>query len=386
MNILEITGEPIGTGGQEMFIINVLRHINMKDLKIDLLTPYYCENEIYREEVVNKGGQVYCIGLPFAPGGFRWNIMKPLNRFLKVNRYDVVHIHSGSTSMLMLCSLVARWNGIKKIIVHSHCTGYVKSMKYYLLKMLTYPVLRFIPSDYCACSVEAGMWKFPMRIVKTKLQVVKNGIDLTKFHMNNEKRMEYRSLLNIADGTIVIGHVGRFSFVKNQEFLIEVLSLVKQQNIDVKLMLIGTGETLHEIRDLVKAKDLENEVLFVGAIPNVYDYMQAMDVFAFPSRWEGLGIVGIEAQAVGLPVIASDVIPKEMKLVDSVSFLSLNCPEKWADCMVKTAFHIRRDSIEIIKNQGYDIINTAEVVRAIYTNPPNMIGKKDSQKSRIYDI
>ena len=153
MNILEITGEPIGTGGQEMFIINVLRHINMKDLKIDLLTPYYCENEIYREEVVNKGGQVYCIGLPFAPGGFRWNIMKPLNRFLKVNRYDVVHIHSGSTSMLMLCSLVARWNGIKKIIVHSHCTGYVKSMKYYLLKMLTYPVLRFIPSYYCACSV-----------------------------------------------------------------------------------------------------------------------------------------------------------------------------------------------------------------------------------------
>ncbi|MCS2443585.1 hypothetical protein NXU86_02515 [Phocaeicola vulgatus] len=114
MNILEITGEPIGTGGQEMFIINVLRHINMKDLKIDLLTPYYCENEIYREEVVNKGGQVYCIGLPFAPGGFRWNIMKPLNRFLKVNCYDVVHIHSGSTSMLMLCSLVARWNGIKR--------------------------------------------------------------------------------------------------------------------------------------------------------------------------------------------------------------------------------------------------------------------------------
>lgn len=77
-----------------------------------------------------------------------------------------------------------------------------------------------------------------------------------------------------------------------------------------------------------------------------------------------------------MPVIASDVIPKEMKLVDSVSFLSLNCPEKWADCMVKTAFHIRRDSIEIIKNQGYDIINTAEVVRAIYTNPPNMIDKK----------
>ena len=243
-------------------------------------------------------------------------------------------------------------------------------MKYYLLKMLTYPVLRFIPSDYCACSVEAGMWKFPKRIVKTKLQVVKNGIDLTKFHMDNEKRMEYRSLLNIADGTIVIGHVGRFSFVKNQEFLIEVLSLVKQRNIDVKLMLIGTGETLHEIRDLVKVRDLENEVLFVGAIPNVYDYMQAMDIFAFPSRWEGLGIVGIEAQAVGLPVIASDVIPKEMKLVDSVSFLSLNNPEKWADCIVKTVFHIRRDSIEIIKEQGYDITNTAEIVRAIYTNSP----------------
>lgn len=112
MNILEITGEPIGTGGQEMFIINVLRHINMKDLKIDLLTPYYCENEIYREEVVNKGGQVYCIGLPFAPGGFRWNIMKPLNRFLKVNCYDVVHIHSGKhfyvDAVFVCCQM--EWN------------------------------------------------------------------------------------------------------------------------------------------------------------------------------------------------------------------------------------------------------------------------------------
>lgn len=135
-------------------------------------------------------------------------------------------------------------------------------------------------------------------------------------------------------------------------------------------MLVGVGETMNEIKSLVVSKKLTEDVLFIGGVNNVYDYMQAMDIFAFPSRWEGLGIVGIEAQAVGLPVIASDVIPKEMKLVDSVSFLSLNNPEKWADCIVKTVFHIRRDSIEIIKEQGYDITNTAEIVRAIYTNSP----------------
>ena len=141
MRVLEITGEPISSGGQEMFIINVLRHINMEGLRIDLLTPYYCDNDVYRNDVEKRGGKVTCLELPFNPGGFRSNIIKPLFYYLKTNRYDVVHIHSGSITVLSISSLIAWFCGVKKIIVHSHSTGTSKNLKYLLTKFFSVPWL-----------------------------------------------------------------------------------------------------------------------------------------------------------------------------------------------------------------------------------------------------
>ena len=293
MRILELTGEPIGTGGQEMFIINLLRHIDLTDLQIDWLTPYYCENDTYRKEVEDKGGRVICFNLHFNPGGSRNNIVNPLNNFLKKNYYDVVHIHSGSTSVLALCAFVAKWNKVKKIIVHSHSTGLSKSLKHYVLRMITNPILSMCPTHYLACSVDAGVWKFPASVVRGKLQIINNGIDLNLFAPDETKRLEYRKMLDISDKTMVIGNVGRFSYVKNQEFLIEIVSQLKQRRKNIKLMLVGVGETMNEIKSLVVSKKLTEDVLFIGGVNNVYDYMQAMDIFAFPSRWEGLGMVGV---------------------------------------------------------------------------------------------
>ena len=225
MRILELTGEPIGTGGQEMFIINLLRHIDLTDLQIDWLTPYYCENDTYRKEVEDKGGRVICFNLHFNPGGSRNNIVNPLNNFLKKNYYDVVHIHSGSTSVLALCAFVAKWNKVKKIIVHSHSTGLSKSLKHYVLRMITNPILSMCPTHYLACSVDAGVWKFPASVVRGKLQIINNGIDLNLFAPDETKRLEYRKMLDISDKTMVIGNVGRFSYVKNQEFILVFITI-----------------------------------------------------------------------------------------------------------------------------------------------------------------
>ena len=371
MRILELTGEPIGTGGQEMFIINLLRHIDLTDLQIDWLTPYYCENDTYRKEVEDKGGRVICFNLHFNPGGSRNNIVNPLNNFLKKNYYDVVHIHSGITSVLALCAFVAKWNKVKKIIVHSHSTGLSKSLKHYVLRMITNPILSMCPTHYLACSVDAGVWKFPASVVRGKLQIINNGIDLNLFAPDETKRLEYRKMLDISDKTMVIGNVGRFSYVKNQEFLIEIVSQLKQRRKNIKLMLVGVGETMNEIKSLVVSKKLTEDVLFIGGVNNVYDYMQAMDIFAFPSRWEGLGMVGVEAQAIGMPVVASTAVPISMKLVDDVVFLSLDDINAWLGGLNRDVLKSHVNNTDIMRRHGYDINLTAKDIRVLYTQDRN---------------
>lgn len=368
MKILEISGEPIASGGQEMFIINVLRHINMDSLKIDLLTPYYCDNEVYLKDAEKNGGKVTILNLPFQPGSLRLNIVLPLYNYLKSNRYDAVHIHSGSITVLVFASLIAWLCSVKMIVVHSHSTGKVKDLKYHLLKIFSFPFLRFIPDEYCACSVAAGEWKFPKSVVRKKLRVINNGVDLDLFSPSPDKRAEMRKNLGILDSTLVIGNVGRFSTPKNHPFTFEVFKALKDQVKNSKLMLVGDGELMDDAKDRVKELGLEKDVIFVGRVNNVQDYVQAMDVFVFPSLWEGLGLVGVEAQGVGIPVIASTNVPLEMKLTDDVFYLPLDNVEDWVDKIIEVSSLPRKNNIDKIRKQGYDINQTAEKLRKLYLN------------------
>lgn len=366
MRILEFTGEPIGTGGQEMFIVNVIRHLHMSDCTIDWATPYFCNNEAYKYEITSRGGSVVAFGLSFNPGGSRFNVIKPLYSFLKSTSYDVIHIHSGSISVLACGALVAKIVGIKKIIVHSHNTGIKKDWKYFLLKAIYNPLLRWLPSDYCACSMLAGEWKFPQYIVKNKLRVLNNGIDLEKFKPDLKKREEIRSQLNLDKDTILLGHVGRLSFMKNQEFLILIQKTLKERKIKSQLLLIGEGESYEMLQELVEKYQLMSDVIFLGTTQAVYDYMQAMDVFLFPSRWEGFGMVAVEAQAVGVPVVASEYVPQSVKLTEGIVYLPLE-KEGWVNA-IKQFNGYRYDNTRIIDEKGYNVNNTANLVESIYRN------------------
>lgn len=365
MKILQLTGEPILSGGQESFIINVVKNMNMDGINIDILTPYYCKNNFYKGIIEALSGNVYSLNCKFNPGSLRWNIVYPLYTFLKGNHYDVIHIHSGSTTVLALASLIAKLSGIKKIIVHSHCTGRVKDMKYYLLKLLTFPFLRYIPNYYCACSEEAGIWKFPKSIVYKRLKIINNGIDLNLFKPQIDVRNSLKRKLNIADQTLVVGHVGRFTIEKNHEFIIKVFSKLCSIVNDSKLLLVGDGELLQNMRNLVKDLNIEDKVIFTGNVSDVYNYMQVMDVFLFPSFWEGLGLVAIEAQGVGIPIIASKNVPSEMKLTDDVTFLDLNI-NIWVEQILKFSKLKRKCNAKYIQNAGYAITLTSQELRNIY--------------------
>ena len=366
MKVLEVFGEPIASGGQESFVFNVLQNINRMDLQIDFFTPYSCSNPHYEAMIREYDGRLFCGGLPFEPGKKRSAIIRPLQGCLSREHYDAVHIHSIRMSILAYAAYASHRCGVKKVIVHSHYAVPEDSLKYALQKAYCGLFFRRFATQFCACSYEAGACRYPADITAKKLHVIPNGIDLNRFRFNPETRRDYRKEMNIDDSTLLIGHVGRFSKEKNHRFDLEVLSLLKKKTDSVKLLLIGEGEQEAELRREAAERGLQQNVIFQGVVTNVHDYLQAMDVFILPSLLEGLPVVGVEAQAAGLPVVTSEEVTQEMKLTDSVYYLPLNEPARWAEMIL--SFRGRRfpQNDRILEERGYSIRNTAALVRNLY--------------------
>lgn len=363
MRILEITGEPILHGGQENFIYNVLENINNDDIQFDVLTPYICDNERFKQLVKTKHGKVYELNLAFRPWKSRRLLYKPVKEFLRSQKYDVIHIHSGSISVLAYEALAAKKAGIKKIIVHSHSTG-KKGFKHSLIYTVFYPILKTCPTYYMACSKEAGEMKFP-RGVQDEVVVIKNGINLERFKRNKYVGRELRKKFDISNNTFVIGHVGRFSPEKNHAFLIDVFKKLHEQVPDSKLFLVGEGELLDQIKAKVVSLGLEKNVIFLGVVDNPQDYYNIMDCFILPSIYEGFSFVTLEAQANGLPCVVSTGVPDAVVLTNNVNRLELDIGI-WAERILSLKDNGIADDIEILRENGYDISSSAALIERIY--------------------
>ena len=364
MRILEITGEPIFHGGQENFIFNILENIDNPDLKFDVLTPYNCDNDKFRELIRSKGGEVYELNLDFRPGKSRHQIYKPVLSFLSNQEYDVIHIHSGSISVLAYEAMAAKKAGIRKIIVHSHSTG-TKGIKHILIQTAFSPILNSCPTNYMACSQEAGEMKFS-KTVQEKVVVVNNGIDLDKFKRNKAKGKELREKYHIPDEAFVIGHVGRFTVEKNHVFLLDVFRKISEKIPNSYLLLVGEGELFEEVKNKAKLIYLENNIVFTGVVDAPQDYYNVMDFFALPSKYEGFSFVTLEAQANGLPCIVSNGVPEAVAMTNQVARIELD-EDKWTDYILKHKnFAVSIENEEILRQCGYDISASAELVERIY--------------------
>ena len=365
--VLQVYGEILSNGGQEAFSMNMYRNINRERVQFDFFTPYYCDNEKLINEINQLGGKVFQGGGKFEVEGNKKDFVKNLEKFLSTNPYEIIHINSGSIFALAFGAKIAKKYGAKNIIVHSHSTGN-DNLKYRIIKMISGPIFLKNATYYLACSKEAADWKFPKRVTKNEnYEIIRNGIELDKFKFSAKIRDEYRKKLNLED-KFVVTHIGRFTNEKNHEFLVKLFSKLKEKNNNCKLLLIGEGKNKNKIEEIVKTMGFSDSVEFLGIRDDVNKILQASDVFVFPSKFEGLGIVAIEAQATGLPTICSENIPEEANQTDL--FYKLNLADDiniWIDkilnCKVKEQ---RYKYSEKLKLSGYDAKDSAKMLEEIY--------------------
>lgn len=349
-------------GGSQSFIMEVYRKIDRNKVQFDFVT-FPNQKKGFYEEIISLGGKIY--ESPKYDGKNHFLFMKWWNTFFKNHsEYKIFHCHVRSVAFL--CIMSAHKNGVYSIS-HSHSTSNGKGILAFIKNVLQFPV-RFQADFLFACSEKAGKWMYGNNVIKKRnYKVISNAIDTKRFIFSEETRKKIRNEFNISTN-YVVGHVGRITEPKNHQFLINVFYEILKNRPDAKLLLVGDGNLRSSIEKDVVKKGLTNKVIFLGSRINTQDYYQAMDVFVFPSLWEGLGIVAIEAQAAGLPCIISERVPKEVDMgLDLVYVIPLNRGEKTWACISSNIRNKKRESnLEKIKQMGYDVTSNAQYLQNFY--------------------
>ena len=269
-------------GGVESVVMNYYRNIDRNKIQFHFL----CDEDstdIPYEEIEKLGGKVIVI----PPYQKLFKYQKELYRIFKENNYKIVHSHINALSVFPL--RIAKKAKIPVRIAHSHSTSNKKEWKKNILKMILRPLSKLYANNYFACTEYAGKWLFGKKVVERKeLNVINNAIDLKKFEFNENTRKALREELGIKDDTLIIGHVGRFMKQKNHEFLVEVFNEVYKKNQNTLLILIGQGPLLSEIKQKAINLNIEDKIKFIGQVTDVEKYYNIMDIFLFPSIYEGL--------------------------------------------------------------------------------------------------
>ena len=332
--------------GLETMLMNYYRNIDREKIQFDFLT-HRPQRSDYDDEIESLGGKIYYAPRLYPqnyPKYFKW--MKQF--FSEHPEYKIIHSHIDAMSYLPLKA--AKKANIPVRIAHSHNTAIDRDFKY-LLKTYFRFKLPKVANYYCACGKEAGEFLFPGK----EYMYVPNAIEIDRFLFNENVRMKKRRELGIKD-EIVIGHIGRMSYQKNHKYLIDVFAEILKKRNDSILLLIGVGEKLDDIKKYVEKLGLSEQVRFLGNRADVDELYQAMDVFVMPSLFEGLPVVGVEAQFSGLSCIFSDQVPEEVNFTNKAMFISLNeKKDVWADKVIAAAVDKTNRERPELKNSIFNI-------------------------------
>lgn len=381
--ILEIFGEPIVNGGQESYILNMFENMEHDKIAFDVYTPFSLENMEFKSKIEEYGGTVKASGTDFVHNrnmNLKKCLKQEINNYLDNYDYKIAHIHSGSIRSLMTASKIARESGIEHVIIHSHCGGF-NNMKYRIIKTISVLYFNKYPTEFCACSNLAAKWKFPKSIIREKkYRVLKNAVDVNMFYYSEEIRKQMRKKLGISEDKLVIGNVGRFSIQKNHNFLIDIFKNIHELNPNSCLILVGNGELKNEILEKIENLGLADAVKYLGIRSDVNDIMNAMDVFVLPSFFEGLPVVGVEAEATGLPVVTSTGVTQELPIKDLSFYFSLKnmSADAWAEKIIGISNKTKRHNTtnEIIAS-GYSVKEAAKVMQDFYFS---LIEEKNNER------
>lgn len=361
IRVLQVFG-CMNRGGAETMIMNLYRHVDKSKIQFDFIV-HTDEEGAYDKEIKQLGGNIYRVPRYTVRNHVAY--VKAWQSFFKLHtEYKIMHSHIRSTASIYLP--IAKRNKLVTI-VHSHSTSSGSGIASILKNIYQYP-LRYQADYYFACSKIAGIWLFGKKVTdQDNFIVLKNAIETEKFMYNEEFRRKIRSELKIED-KFVVGHVGRFNFPKNHPFIIDIFKEVVERHPESVLLLVGEGEERQKIEDKVAKQNLQNKVIFAGVREDIPQLLNAMDVFLFPSLFEGLPVSLIEAQANDLQIFASDQITDEVAISSNLNFISLEkTADEWAsnlvDCMGKT---VRIDKNETIKKAGYDILESSKYLQDYY--------------------
>lgn len=341
IRVAHIIGKMVG-GGVESFIMNYYRNIDRNKIQFDFIIDSDSK-VVPRKEIENLGGRI----IEIPPYQKIFSYIKELKKVLKENEYKIVHSHLNALSVFPLyCAYSAK---VPVRIAHSHSTTNKKEWKKNIIKNILKPFSKVFATDYFACSEHAARWLFGNKTFEQgKVSIIHNAIDVDKFRYNEEIRNKMRKELQI-ENKFVLGHVGRFVQQKNHDFLIDIFSEVYKENKNTVLLLIGDGPLEEKIKEKVNKLNLKDSVYFLGIKENVNEIMQAMDVFVFPSLYEGLGIVLVEAQCSGLPCVVSEEVPKEALILDNIVSINLNNAIEWKKIILNLSGKRERILLEEMK-------------------------------------
>lgn len=346
MKRILIDGMTNNLGGIEKFSHLIFETLK-DDWEIDFITV---DPEIpYQKEFIKSGCRIHVITPRYK------NLVKykrEIKEVFKKGAYDVFWFNKTTLSSID-CVKAARKYGVNKIICHAHTSKNMGSSftaimhnvhRGYINKNIKYKV---------ACSNSAAEYFYKEQ--SKNCRIFTNGVDLELYKPNEEKRNEMRNKLNIND-KFVIGHIGRFSNEKNHRFIIRVFEEINKEYDNCTLVLCGDGELLDQIKEEVRCKQLSDKVLFLGIRNDIPDILQAIDVFLFPSLFEGLPFALVEAQAAGIPCIVSDTVSSESKLTDLVHFVSLESNvNKWKEKIMEFRYYRKVSRSKELENRGYSI-------------------------------
>ena len=358
-------------GGITHYILNNWKWMDKEKFQCDFATM--SKHLDFAEEILATGSNIYYISC-YAENN-REQFIQEFEYILE-NDYDVVHLHTKQWKSF-LAEDICRKYYVPKVIVHSHNTGIdvpdllEQKREMELHEQVKTGVNESIATDFWACSELAADFLFGKQIPREKIEIMVNAIELEQFIFCQKKYEKYRKAYGLKD-CFVIGHVGRFEYSKNHKFLIKVFLEVCRKIKNAKLLLIGTGKLEKNIHHMVEELGLSSKVLFMGKRTDVSELLQIMDVFCLPSRFEGLGIAFIEAQAMGLPSIVSDTIPKEAVVNENVKVLPL-AYDIWIDEVIKSRYSLRVKNQMRLKQKGYDIKDQIKQVEEKYAGGHNTL-------------
>lgn len=350
IRVAHIIGKWVG-GGVESVVMNYYRHIDRSRIQFDFICDSDSTNIPY-EEIKKLGGNVILV----SPYQKVFKYHRELKKVLKEGQYQIVHSHINTLSVFSLCA--AKRASVPVRIAHSHSTTNKREKKKDFLKQILRPFSKIFATDYMCCSELAGRWLFgDKEYNKGSVYLLNNAIDLSQFKYNELVQKQKRYELGVSDKTLVIGHIGRFVEQKNHSFLIDIFHEIHKKENDSILLLVGNGPLLENVKKKVSSLSLDDCVLFLGQRNDVRELYQVFDAFVLPSLYEGLPVVGVEAQATGNLCFLSDDMTKETKILDSTVFMPLDeGSKKWSLAILEAIKKYKKhDAKNELTRNGYDI-------------------------------